>query len=332
MQTRILLPCEDTYKKCGKIIKEGGLVAFPTETVYGLGANVFLENAVKSIFSAKGRPSDNPLIVHIADVEDINKVALSITPVAKILIQNFMPGPLTLVLKKKPCINNFVSGGLDTVGVRIPSNKVARDFLRECNVPVCAPSANTSSRPSPTQAVHVYDDLKGVIPYIIDGSNCEIGIESTVVDATGDIPVILRPGKVTAEDIKAICGQCYSSFEDDGGQIKSPGVKYRHYAPACECILIDSHNKDFIAEIYNRQKAEGKNPILLCYDDIAKSLSGYNIINLGKDNNDFAANFYSALRLGEKTADVILVETCKDGGIKESLLNRITKASGKKHY
>lgn len=326
MLTEILKPEKPAYLKCAELISDGELVAFPTETVYGLGANAYSGDAVKKIFAAKNRPCDNPLIVHLADKNDIMLAAREITPAAEKLIKEFMPGPLTVVVKKNPKITPFATAGLDTVGVRIPSNTVAREFIKACGVPIAAPSANASTRPSPTAAQHVYEDLNGKIPAIIDGGNCEIGIESTVVDVTGDIPVILRPGKVSAEDIRRVCGEVITG----GGEAKpkSPGVKYRHYSPSCPCKMLQQSDIEYIKKIAGGFAAEGIKAAILCYDDTATRLNGLNVINIGKDNAEAAANLFGALRMAEKEAGIILLEKPKEGYMQEALFNRMSKACG----
>ena len=202
MQTLILDSKEENIAKCARYIARGGVVAFPTETVYGLGADAFNADAVKEIFRVKGRPSDNPLIVHVCSARGIREVAENISPLAEKLISEFMPGALTLVLKKKKGLPDCVTAGLDTVGVRMPSNSVCREFLRACGVPICAPSANTSTKPSPTCAQHVYDDLYGKIPYVLDGGECEIGLESTILDVSGAAPRLLRAGGISKEALE----------------------------------------------------------------------------------------------------------------------------------
>jgi L-threonylcarbamoyladenylate synthase len=325
MLTEILKPCRETYIKCAEIIEKGGVVAFPTETVYGLGASAFDENAIKKIFEAKGRPSDNPLIIHVADKSDIEKAGY-VTPLAEKIINVFMPGPVTVVLRKKAAICGAATANLDTAGIRIPSNEYARDFIRECGVPIAAPSANASGRPSPTQAAHVYEDLKGLIPAIIDGGTCEIGIESTVIDACGDIPVILRPGKISAEDIFKATGKT-AIYGGEGKTVKSPGVKYRHYAPACPCFMVRNKSISFIERIYDRFDLKGQKPVLICYEDTAKALSGRNTVSLGASDDEAASALYGALRQAEKYAGVILLE-CRGENDKGCLYNRMIKSCG----
>ena len=229
----------EMLKKAAEAVRAGEVVAFPTETVYGLGANALDGDAVKKIFEAKGRPGDNPLIVHIFDKEQIGQIAREVTPLAEKLMDAFMPGPITVIVKKREEIPDSVTAGLDTVGIRMPSHGVCREFLSLCDCPVAAPSANLSGSPSPTSAAHVINDMDGRIYGIIDGGDCEVGLESTVVDATGDVPVILRPGAVTSRMIdEAVNMKSYSEKLKEGQTPRAPGMKYRHYAPEAPVEII----------------------------------------------------------------------------------------------
>ncbi|HEX6279086.1 MAG TPA: L-threonylcarbamoyladenylate synthase [Pyrinomonadaceae bacterium] len=221
------------------IIGRGGIVAFPTETVYGLGADVFNEQAVRGIFEAKKRPPDNPLIAHVADREQMERLVEEIPPFASTLIDRFFPGPLTLVLKKRDEVPLIATAGLDTTGVRMPRNELARQFLAACGTPVVAPSANLSGRPSPTTWQAVYEDLNGRIDCILQGDPTEIGLESTVVDCTGDRPIILRQGGITVEDLRSVVPEAVS---DASGELsaRSPGLRHKHYAPRAKVVIIDS--------------------------------------------------------------------------------------------
>lgn len=227
-------------------LREGRLVAFPTETVYGLGADALNPAAVASIFTVKGRPGDNPLIVHIARLEDLPPLVSSIPPLAQKLFQAFAPGPLTLVLPKSAAVPDLVTAGLDTVAIRIPAHPVARRLIELAGVPVAAPSANRSGRPSPTQSWHVENDLDGLIPYIVDAGSCEFGLESTVIDATGDEPLILRPGAITEAQIRSVTGAVAGSSgpADPEQAPRSPGMKYRHYAPQARVLIAEGATAD----------------------------------------------------------------------------------------
>ncbi|MBO5098608.1 MAG: threonylcarbamoyl-AMP synthase [Clostridia bacterium] len=245
--TRLVTSEMKNLASAAEIINNGGLVAFPTETVYGLGADGLNENAVKKIYEAKGRPSDNPLILHIQDISEVEPLTIEINSTAKKLMDTFWPGPMTLVFKKSAIVPPVISGGLDTVAIRLPENKVARELIRLSKTPIAAPSANTSGKPSPTKASHVFEDLNGRIDMIIDGGSCDIGLESTVIDVTTLSPVILRPGGVTFEDI-------YKLFPDvsydkhltldtitDTVKPRSPGMKYKHYAPEGELFILEGN-------------------------------------------------------------------------------------------
>ncbi|MBO4579356.1 MAG: threonylcarbamoyl-AMP synthase [Clostridiales bacterium] len=234
----------EAIKDCARHLIDGEVVAFPTETVYGLGCNAFSGESVKKVFEAKGRPSDNPLICHIWDKSQISEIASEVTPVAQSLVEAFMPGPVTVIMRKSDKIPSEVTAGLDTVGIRMPSHPVARRFLEDCGCPVAAPSANISGRPSPTTMDRVIEDMDGFIYAAIDGGPCDVGLESTVIDATGEVPVILRPGAVTREMIVAIAGSCEEAYAIKKGETpRSPGMKYRHYAPSCDVEILDLPEK-----------------------------------------------------------------------------------------
>ncbi len=263
-------------KDAARALREGEVVAFPTETVYGLGADARSADSVKKIFEAKGRPSDNPLIVHIYDKAQIGEIAAEVTPLAQKLVDSFMPGPITVIMKKKETIPPEVTAGLDTVGIRMPVDKVCAEFLRECGVPVAAPSANLSGSPSPTSARHVMDDMDGRIYAVIDGGSSNVGLESTVVDATGEVPVILRPGAVTKEMIDRACGTdtLYGGKSSDDIAPMSPGMKYRHYAPHADVEIMPLTEEQLNAETVTVPEAteEGKDPIRDLTDEQKKIL------------------------------------------------------------
>ena len=228
-----------SVKEAAKYIRKGDVAAFPTETVYGLGANAFDERAIKKIFKAKGRPADNPLIVHVAKKSDIKLLAVDISEFAGQIIKQLFPGPVTIIVQKNEVIPDVVTAGLDTIAIRMPASKIARDFIKECGVPIAAPSANTSGSPSPTRFQHVLQDFHGKIPCILLGPDARHGLESTVIDCTGEIPEILRPGVVTLEQLKKIDRRV--RYKSKSNIVKSPGTKYRHYSPKAKVKIVESY-------------------------------------------------------------------------------------------
>ena len=325
MITRIV-NAKDGLDEAVSLIKNGELVVFPTETVYGLGANAFDPVAVAKIFEAKGRPQDNPLIVHISRVEEVKGIARDVPEVFYTLAERFMPGALTVVLPKSDLIPGIVTAGGDTVAVRMPDHPVARELISR-SFPLAAPSANRSKHVSPTTARHVYDDLCGRVPLILDGGECGVGIESTVLDLTSGSPVILRPGAVTAEMLAPFLGVIPGSGKVIG-TAKSPGMKYEHYAPTAEAYAAVSARS--AAEFYDRCTAEGRHPVLLFRDIYPDVLGARERISLGESVEDFMHTVYSALRAAEKSYDVIVVETLEGEGRAASVMNRVMKAVGGK--
>lgn len=328
---------EENIKKAGEIIKKGGLVAFPTETVYGLGARADSDEAVKNIYKAKGRPSDNPLIVHIADAKDVEKVACEVSEDAKKMLEKFAPGPLTLILKKQSTISDTVTAGLSTVGVRIPACEVCRKFLASSGVPVAAPSANLSGKPSPTAPEHVIADLSGRVDAIICAGKSSVGVESTIIDMTGDVPTILRPGGITLEDVISVCGRAkydehiLRSIEMDE-KPKCPGMKYKHYAPDAEVQVIEGKKEAVEKEIkmlLEKKKRIGKRVGVLAEEDM--NFGADLFISSGKDNKEFAACLFSALRkFDEENIDVVFAEFARDDSYGVAVKNRLYKAAGNK--
>lgn len=338
MDTIILREITDESLSCsGKIIRDGGLVAFPTETVYGLGANAYDDDAVKKIYVAKGRPSDNPLIVHIADVSDVIKVAREVPDNANKLIDAFAPGPFTMILKKQPNISDTVTAGLDTVGVRIPQDEIARAFIKAAKVPIAAPSANLSGKPSPTSAEHVIDDMNGRIDAIICGSDSKVGVESTIVDLTGDVPVVLRPGGITPEDIISVCGVCkldehILTSVTDTEKPKCPGMKYKHYSPDADVTVIEGSCKkveEKIISLVTEAKNNGQKAGVLAQSD-----AGYKadlFISTGEDNATFSNVLFKALRKFDKEGiEVVFVQFSGDDEIGLAVKNRLYKSAGNK--
>ncbi|MBO5742968.1 MAG: threonylcarbamoyl-AMP synthase [Clostridia bacterium] len=315
-------------ESAAKCLKNGGTVVFPTETVYGLGADAFNPDAIEKIYIAKGRPSDNPLIVHISDISDVSFLARSITPNAKILMEIFWPGPLTLIFKKKDNVPDKVTAGLDTVAVRYPSNETARKLIKQSGVLVAAPSANLSGSPSPTICEDVVSDLNGRVDYIIDGTGCEIGLESTVVDVSGNETVILRPGGITLEMIK----EYIPNAKLDGGLIdektipKCPGLKYKHYSPKAELIVVQGERENvrkYISSKLNKSRKAG----VLSYGE-AEYENAELIINAGNNMEEYAHNLFSALRTFDKKGiTLIYAEFNIEDGMGVAVRNRLYKAA-----
>lgn len=304
------------------VIKHGGLVAFPTETVYGLGADSFNETAVKNIYIAKGRPSDNPLISHIADISELEIFAREIPDAALKLAHEFWGGPLTMILKKRNNIPDAVTAGLDTVAVRLPSHSIANALIRLAKTPIAAPSANLSGSPSPTTARHCIDDLNGRVDMIVDGGNSMIGIESTVVDLSTPIPVILRPGMISPEDMAAVIGEVQYGGENVGAP-KCPGMKYKHYSPNAEVYIM-----------HDISKADGFTDEYTCV--IAKNADKYKfaaktVFDAGADDAQYAARLFYLLRTADEAgAKKILAQMPENRGIGIALLNRLYKSAGGK--
>lgn len=312
---------EELLDRAGEIIREGGLVAFPTETVYGLGANAFNEEAVKNIFVAKGRPQDNPLIVHIADASDVEKVAVDVPDVAYELFDAFSPGPLTIVLKKRPDLPLTTTGGLQTVGVRIPMHEMARELIRRSNCPIAAPSANSSGRISPTEASFVYDDMNGKIPMILDGGSSDVGIESTVLTLCTETPTVLRPGAVTIE----MLSEYLERVVDHKGKVvvaEAPGMKYKHYAPVCPCVSACS------PESARKEYDDHDNAVIIGRDSFISRCGNRNVVSLGETPEECMSRVFGALRRAEKQYSYIIVESFS--GVKGyfAIDNRLKKSTG----
>lgn len=327
--------------EAGEIIKRGGLVAFPTETVYGLGADAMDENASAKIYAAKGRPSDNPLIVHIADMESLKSIASEIPEAAGRLAEEFWPGPLTMIFKKKPIVPETTTGGLDTVAVRMPDSEAALEIIRCGGGFIAAPSANTSGRPSPTCAEHVAEDMDGIIDMIVDGGPVAIGLESTIVDMTGDVPVILRPGYITQEDIRRIAGEAevdpgVLSPPEEGARPKAPGMKYRHYAPEADLIIVEGDNDkrvDYINRRSEELRRENKRcGVISSEENTDRYICGLvKSVGSGSGSDDVARNLYKVLREFDKEdVDMIYSESFEAGERSMAVMNRLLKAAGYK--
>lgn len=335
METRFFGTREEDIQHAAEIIRQGGLVAFPTETVYGLGADALNPDAVAKVYAAKGRPSDNPMIVHISSKNDLDRLTIEITEEMKKLVDAFWPGPLTMVVPARPVIPKVTTGGLDTVAVRMPSDSVAANLITAAGVPIAAPSANLSGRPSPTSARHVMDDLDGRIDAIIEGDDCRVGIESTVVDMTGNVPVVLRPGIITPEQLSRVLGKTVeldpvlrTRPEIKRGQEllettenfkpKSPGMKYKHYAPKAEMVIYKGDRDKVLLAITEekfRRTECGQKVEIIMFDD---------------DEPEIAAReFFAKLRACDKAeVDVILAAALKEDGVGFSVMNRMFKSAG----
>lgn len=326
MRTLIKKPSLLTYIYAGNLIKNGEIVAFPTETVYGLGADATNAEAVKKIFIAKGRPQDNPLIVHLAEKEDIKKYVTEITENQQKLIDAFMPGPISIIFEKNDVICDEVTAGGKTVAIRIPENEVARKFIYYSQRPICAPSANTSKRPSPTIAQHVYDDMNTKIPLIIDGGATDIGIESTVVRVNKNYVYILRPGKINAQMILEKTGLVAMSKMDTSKIPQSPGTKYTHYKPKCDMIIIKNDVTKNMNNIYRQKTKEGKNVVIFCKKENVNKYQNKNVVVLGENSEDASKNLFTYLREYENN-DLILCEYFDNGDMVDALFNRMIKSA-----
>ncbi len=331
---------KESFKEAGDIINAGGLVAFPTETVYGLGGNALDPEASKKIYAAKGRPSDNPLIVHIADAKDIEKLAVDIPDLAWKLADRFWPGPMTMILKKADIVPKTTTGGLDTVAIRLPSDEIARTLIRESGCFIAAPSANSSGRPSPTKAEHVIEDLSGKIEMVIDGGSCDIGLESSIIDLSGDKPLILRPGFITREDFESVVANVeydravIAKTPDRNIVAKAPGMKYRHYAPKGSITIVEG-DAEKVAEYINKEtaksEAEGVATAVICSDENRGRYTCKKIYDLGSRarDKDIAAALFDVLRrLDSDGISVIYAESFDELRLSQAIMNRLRKAAG----
>ena len=330
---------DDQLMEAAEILRKGGIVAFPTETVYGLGANALEAQASAKIYAAKGRPSDNPLIAHIASIDDLPKLAAKIPEAGRKLAEKYWPGPLTLVFPKKEIVPYGTTGGLDTVAVRMPSDPIATRLIRLAGVPVAAPSANTSGRPSPTRAEHVIEDMNGKIEMIIDGGEVGIGVESTIVDVSGEIPTLLRPGAITMEMLKETVGEveidpAILGPMNEGMKPKAPGMKYRHYAPNAEMTLVEGE-MDKVVEFINREaKAAleaGKKVGIICTEE-SRQYYSYGILEVigSREHEETVAhNLFAVLReFDDQKVDCIFSESFSKDRLGQAIMNRLCKAAG----
>lgn len=326
MITQYLQFNEDGLNKAGELIRQGKLVAFPTETVYGLGANALDVDAVKSTYKAKGRPSDNPLIVHVYCKEQIYEVARSVSSAAEKIIDCLLPASLTIVLPKRNVIDDCITAGLDTVAIRMPSSDEARAFLKACSVPVTAPSANASGRPSPTTWQRVAEDMDGKISAVLCGKPCDVGIESTVLDLSGEQPLVLRPGVVTPSELERVIGKPVSVVTDPKAKVNSPGVRYKHYAPAVPMALDLSGDVDKLASYYDGLAKQGLKPVLLV--ERPELFGNRNVRHIGATDGEVARNLFENLRSLEKQYDYIVASFSSKSQYAQSILNRLVRSAG----
>ena len=327
-------------QEAAEVIRKGGLVLFPTETVYGIGADGLNEEAVRKIFKAKGRAQDNPLILHIDNMDMLNLIAKDISELEYKLMDAFWPGPFTIVLNKKECVPNAVTGGLDTVAVRMPKNIIANKLISYSKTPIAAPSANISGRPSGTCIEDIYDELKDSMDYIIDGGKCEVGIESTVVKVDSGKVRILRPGRITKEDIEqvvssVILDEHIMGTMKEGEKVLSPGMKYKHYAPTASCIIISSQSDNMLTKKILELSRDYSNVIVICSDELKSILPEKTCLSYGRRNDltSIASNIFSLLRRADNMKpDLIIVEGMEDKGIGLAIMNRLIRACSHRYY
>lgn len=332
--------CLMQMKEAAELIRRGEVVAFPTETVYGLGGNGLLEEAVHKIYEAKGRPSDNPLILHVCDMAMTESLVQEIPETARKAMDYFWPGPMTVILPKAEKVPSCVTGGLSTVAVRMPAHKTALRLIQEAKVPIAAPSANTSGRPSPTKAEHVMEDLDGRIPMILDGGAVKVGVESTIVDFSEAVPVILRPGRITKMELEKVIGcpvRMNTAFlGKDNGVPKAPGMKYKHYAPKADMTIVLGERKAVIAKINClavKQKELGNRVGVICTDETVEEYTADDVVSVGRRCNmeTVTAKLYDVLRgFDHKDVDIIYSEGFEEEPLSEAVMNRLVKAAGHK--
>lgn len=325
-------------KEAGELIASGELVAFPTETVYGLGGDALHPEAAKKIYEAKGRPSDNPLIIHIADVSDLERVAKEVPPQAKKLADAFWPGPLTMIVWKKDEVPYATTGGLNTVAVRMPDHPVALELIRQSGKLIAAPSANTSGRPSPTEASHVMEDLEGRIAMVLDGGSVGIGIESTIIDLTESTPMVLRPGYITPQMLSDVLGEEVIIdpgiiAADDTTKPKAPGMKYKHYAPKADMIIVDGEEAQVVEKINaltNEAHQNGKKVAVIATEETKTAYKADVVLSIGArdDEDSIAKHMYKILReCDELDVEMIYSESYKTPRIGQAIMNRLLKAA-----
>ncbi|MBR6643525.1 MAG: threonylcarbamoyl-AMP synthase [Lachnospiraceae bacterium] len=345
METKIITidrknPDKSLLQEAGALLKKGALVAFPTETVYGLGGDGLQETVAARIYEAKGRPSDNPLILHIADMDALPVLAVDIPKLAYTLAEKFWPGPMTMILKKSEVVPYATTGGLDTVAIRMPSDEIAREIIRASGTYIAAPSANLSGRPSPTKAEHVIEDLSGRVDMIVDGGASDIGLESSIIDLSGDIPMILRPGYITKEDFAQIVAEVeydnavLATKPQESIVARAPGMKYRHYAPRGQITIVEGEPSAVVNKInalVAEQEAKGIRTAVLCAEESKKQYACRHVYALGslKSEKEISAHLFAALRsFDTEQMEVIYSESFENTRLAGAIMNRLRKAAG----
>lgn len=330
---------EELQEACD-VLRADGLVAFPTETVYGLGGNALHEEAAARIYAAKGRPSDNPLIIHIAEWQSIYELAAEVPAKAEALAQTFWPGPLTMILPRADRVPRSTTGGLDTVAIRMPSHPVAQELIRQSGIYIAAPSANVSGRPSPTKAQHVIEDLSGRIDMIVDGGEVGIGLESTIVDLTADVPMVLRPGYITTDKLQGIVGDVtvdkavVSREAEPSLTAKAPGMKYRHYAPRGQLIIIEGESERVVKRIHEliqEKQEKGKKVAVIATEETKSHYPANLVYSIGSKQceGSIASGLYNMLReMDHLGAEYIFAESFEDDSLGQAIMNRMLKAAG----
>lgn len=338
METKVLKPTPEAIREAAAALRAGELVGIPTETVYGLGAHALDESAVRKIFAAKGRPADNPLIVHVAKLEDAEPLCY-ISDTARALADHFCPGPLTIIMPRKPVVPNVVTANLETVAVRVPAHPVAQALLRESGLPVAAPSANTSGKPSPTTAQHVYHDMNGKLPIILDGGESQVGLESTVITLADDIPTVLRPGGITPEMLLEVLPEVRVADSvlrplKAGEKALSPGMMYKHYAPGGVLTMVkgEAQNVQRVCrQLYAAAKANGKTACILAFDEHLSAYEGMEVLSIGclADPETVSHKLFAVLRqLDEEAIDLMFSEVLPAEGLGLAIMNRLSRAAG----
>lgn len=321
----------EKIKPAAESIKQGKLVLFPTETVYGIGANALDEKAVKDIFIAKGRAQDNPLIVHISDIIMLDTLVKNVGKIEQKLMENFWPGPLTIVMERKPIIPNVITGGLDTVAIRMPSNEIARKLIEYSKCPIAAPSANVSGKPSGTLVEDIIDELDGKVDYVIDSGKVDIGVESTVVRVVDNVIHILRPGKITPEDMQKLGFKVFIEKQilgeyKENEKVMSPGIKYRHYAPTTKCLMVYSKDEEKLIKTIN-ENIQGKTAVVICKTQNIGKYNVKNVLDMGNTLEEITNNIFTLLRKADKyNADIIAIEGVEKDGLGLAIMNRLLRA------